>query len=129
MILRGSLDWHYSILIISMIDSKTVQAAEPSPQVLNEEIKEKEINSRASPAVPDLESEVLQVELSDFRLIILGAAFLALWATNVRPFFTQDLRQSGINRTGYKYTPDCYDLAGHCGGIWCFEKSSPVGRS
>jgi len=61
-----------------MTDPKMVQAAESSPRVLDEEIKEKEIDSRASPAVPDLESEVLQVELSDFRLIVLGAAFLAL---------------------------------------------------
>jgi len=68
-----------------MTDPKMVQAVEPSPQVLDEEIKEKEIDYRASPAVPDLESEALQVELSDLRLIVLGAAFLALWATNVRP--------------------------------------------
>jgi len=65
-----------------MTNLTTVRAAEH--QVLDEEIKEQELDSRAAPDVSSLETDGLDVELSDFRLIILGAAFLALWATDVR---------------------------------------------
>jgi hypothetical protein len=66
-----------------MNEIKPVLAAEPQDPV--DGVNEKELDSKAYPDVANLETETQmpEVELSNLWLIVLGAAFLALWATNV----------------------------------------------
>jgi hypothetical protein len=66
-----------------MNEIKTVQSAEP--QTPDNAVDKKELDSKTYPDLPNLETETQMpdVELSNLWMIVLGAAFLALWATNV----------------------------------------------
>jgi hypothetical protein len=83
---------------VPMSELKVVQAEDLQSPL--DAINEKELDSKTYPDVPNLETEtpMPEVELSNLWLIVLGAAFLALWATNVRSTCLRVLVRTDKNR-------------------------------